>query len=72
MALDAMWTPTLQEPTIRTILRTGVTAYTTNEMGTLGCQGTPFGPLPGVLFIICSILGWFHTPGDPGVEHIYM
>jgi hypothetical protein len=40
--------------------------------GTLGCQGTPFGPLPGVLFSIFSILGWLHTPGDPGVGHIYM
>jgi hypothetical protein len=46
--------------------------YTTNEMGTLGCQGTPFGLLPGVLFSIFFILGWFHTPEDPGLGHICM
>jgi hypothetical protein len=33
--------------------------HTTNEMGTLGCRVTPLGHLPGVLFTIFSIMGWF-------------
>jgi hypothetical protein len=42
-------------------------------MGTLGCQFTPFGHLRGVLFTIFSILGWLHTPEDPGVwVHLYV
>jgi hypothetical protein len=42
-------------------------------MGTLGCQFTPFGHLQGVLFTIFSILGWLHTPEDPGVwVHLYV
>jgi hypothetical protein len=39
---------------------------------TLGCRGTPFGHLPGVLFSIFSILRWFHTPEASGVVHICM
>jgi hypothetical protein len=58
---------------IQTILNALTGEYTTNEIGTLGCQVTPFGHLPGVLFTIFSILEWSHTPEEPGVwVHLYV